>query len=97
MTSQLERELRRRAELNRRLGERSFLSRKISIPETERGCELLMGALKRSNDSIEKALNSMDLADYEFHNAAATWLPKTGSLVRSNPPTAPGPTPRTDP
>ena len=59
MTSQLERELRRRAELNRRLGERSFLSRKISIPETERGCELLMGALKRSNDSIEKALNSI--------------------------------------
>ncbi len=65
MTAQLEREINRRSELNRRLGETGFLSRKIAIPETERGCQMLACALYRSNNSIEAALNSMDMLGFK--------------------------------
>ncbi len=96
MTAQLEREINRRSELNRRLGETGFLSRKIAIPETERGCQMLACALYRSNNSIEAALNSMDLADAEFFGAVqATWGSKSpGSAARSCRPTEPSPSPR---
>ena len=94
MTAQLEREINRRSELNRRLGKTGFLSRKIVIPETELGQNMLTSALYRSNNSVEAALNAMDQEDAEFAAAVqATWgSAKTVSQARSCLPIVTSPT-----